>query len=451
MSIKAVRGVRDILPSESLRWQRVEAAAREVFEAYGYREIRLPLFERTEVFARGIGDETDIVRKEMYTFDDRGGDSLTLRPEATASLMRAYIEHGLHVQPKPVRLYTLGPMFRYERPQKGRYRQFHQADVEALGETHPGLDAEVIAMLMDYFRALGLGDRLELQINSIGDAGTRPLYVGRLVEYLTSRESRLCAECRERLGRNPLRVLDCKVPGCQPIIEKAPSILDSLPPEAATHFEQVRRCLDAMAIKYTVNPRLVRGLDYYVRTTFEVKTTELGAQDAVAGGGRYDGLIEQLDGPPDPGIGFAIGLERTVELLGEREAAGAPLVLMIPLGEAALERLLPVARQARQAGVGVELGYGARKLPKELERANRMGVGWAVIAGDQELATREAVLREMKTGEQRRVPLDGLAAELIALARRKVPSPPAGGEGQKVPSPPRGGEGQGEGEKRGAR
>jgi histidyl-tRNA synthetase len=420
MTIKAVRGVRDILPVESLRWQRVEAAAREVFEAYGYREIRLPIFERTEVFARGIGDETDIVRKEMYTFEDRGGDSLTLRPEATASLMRAYIEHGLHVQPKPVRLYTLGPMFRYERPQKGRYRQFHQADVEALGETNPALDAEVIAMLVDFFRALGLADRLELQINSIGDAGTRPAYVARLLDYLTSRAGRLCAECRERLGRNPLRVLDCKVPECQPIIEKAPSILDSLPLEAAKHFAQVRRCLDAMAIKYTVNPRLVRGLDYYVRTTFEVKTTELGAQDAVAGGGRYDGLIEQLEGPPDPGIGFAIGLERTVELLGEKEAAGAPLVLMIPLGEAALERLLPVARRARQAGVGVELGFGVRKLPKELERANRMGVGWAVIAGDNELAKSEAVLREMKTGEQRRVPLDGLAAELIALGGKSA-------------------------------
>jgi histidyl-tRNA synthetase len=435
MTIKAVRGVRDILPAESRRWQRVEAAAREVFEAYGYREIRLPLFERTEVFARGIGDETDIVRKEMYTFEDRGGDSLTLRPEATASLMRAYIEHGLHVQPKPVRLYTLGPMFRYERPQKGRYRQFHQANVEALGETHPGLDAEVIAVLVDFFRALGLADRLELQINSIGDAGTRPAYVARLLEYLKAGEARLCAECRERLGRNPLRVLDCKVPDCQAVIEKAPSILDSLSPEAAKHFEQVRRCLDAMAIKYTVNPRLVRGLDYYVRTTFELKTTELGAQDAVAGGGRYDGLIELLGGPPDPGIGFAIGLERTVGLLGDKEVAGGPQVLMIPLGEAALQRLLPVARQARQAGVGVELGYGVRKLPKELERANRLGVGWTVIAGDNELASGEAVLREMRTGEQRRLPLDRLAAELIRL----------------LPSPPRGGEGQGEGEKRKAR
>jgi histidyl-tRNA synthetase len=390
-----------------------------VFEAYGYREIRLPLFERTELFARGIGDETDIVKKEMYTFDDRGGDSLTLRPEATASVLRAYIEHGLHVQPKPVRLYTLGPMFRYERPQAGRYRQFHQANVEALGEIHPALDAEVIAMLIDFFGALGLGDRVALHLNSIGDAGTRPAYVARLREYLIPLSEKLCAECRQRVERNTLRVLDCKVPGCQPLIEKAPSILDSLPPEAAQHFESVRRSLDALGVAYTVNPRLVRGLDYYVRTTFEVKTGELGAQDAVAGGGRYDGLIEHLDGPADPGIGFAIGLERVVLLLGEAEAAAAPLALVIPVGDAALQRLLPVARRARQGGAQVEVGYGVRKLTKELERANRMGVDWAVIAGDNELAKGEAVLKEMKTGEQRPVALDRLADELIALARAR--------------------------------
>ena len=419
MAIKAVRGVRDILPTESRRWQRVEAAARGVFEAYGYREIRLPLFERTELFARGIGDETDIVKKEMYTFDDRGGDSLTLRPEATASVLRAYIEHGLHVQPKPVRLYTLGPMFRYERPQAGRYRQFHQANVEALGEIHPALDAEVIAMLIDFFGALGLGDRVALHLNSIGDAGTRPAYVARLREYLIPLSEKLCAECRQRVERNTLRVLDCKVPGCQPLIEQAPSILDSLPPEAAQHFESVRRSLDALGVAYTVNPRLVRGLDYYVRTTFELKTGELGAQDAVAGGGRYDGLIEHLDGPADPGIGFAIGLERVVLLLGEAEAAAAPLALVIPVGDAALQRLLPVARRARQGGAQVEVGYGVRKLTKELERANRMGVDWAVIAGDNELAKGEAVLKEMKTGEQRPVALDRLADELIALARAR--------------------------------
>jgi histidyl-tRNA synthetase len=415
--IKAVRGVRDIVPAEVGRWQRAEAAARRVFEAYGYREIRLPVFERTELFARGIGDETDIVKKEMYTFEDRGGDSLTLRPEATASLLRAYIEHGLQVEPKPVRLYTMGPMFRYERPQAGRYRQFHQADVEALGETHPALDAEVIAMLMDFFGALGLADRLELHLNSIGDAGTRAVYVARLVDYLRPRSEELCAECRVRLDRNALRVLDCKTPACQPIIEKAPSILESLSPEAAQHFDSVRRCLDAMELDYVVDPRLVRGLDYYIRTTFEVLTTELGAQNAVAGGGRYDGLIQQLGGPADPGIGFAIGLERVVLLLGDQGRGAAPVALLIPLGEAALHRLLPAARAARQRGVAVELGYGTRRLPRELERANRLGAGWAVIAGDDELARGHVLLREMRSGEQRPVPLDGLPAELIALGR----------------------------------
>ena len=415
MAIKAVRGVRDILPSETGRWQRVEAAGRATFEAYGYREIRLPLFERTELFARGIGDETDIVKKEMYTFEDRGGDSLTLRPEATAGLVRSYIEHGFQVEPKPVRLYTAGPMFRYERPQAGRYRQFHQANVEALGEPSPAVDAEVVCMLMDFFRALGLDDRLALHVNSIGDAGDRTGYVARLVEYFTPHSAELCAECQARLGRNPLRVLDCKVPECQPVIEKAPSILDSLSVDAARHFDSVRGYLDAMGQAYTVTPRLVRGLDYYVRTTFEVKTTELGAQDAVAGGGRYDGLVERLGGPADPGIGFAIGLERVVLLLGDAAAGPRPLALIIPLGDAALQRLMPVARAVRQAGVIAELGYGARKLPRELERANKLGVVYAVIAGDNELAAGEALVREMKTGEQRRVPIARLADELISL------------------------------------
>jgi histidyl-tRNA synthetase len=238
------------------------------------------------------------------------------------------------------------------------------------------------------------------------------------VDYLRPRAEQLCAECRARLDRNPLRVLDCKTPSCQPIIEKAPSILESLSPEAAAHFDGVRRCLDAIGLSYVVNPRLVRGLDYYIRTTFEVLTTELGAQNAVAGGGRYDGLIQQLGGPPDPGIGFAIGLERVVLLLGDQGRGGAPLALLIPLGEAALHRLLPAARAARQRGVPVELGYGTRRLPRELERAHRLGASWSVIAGDDELARGHAVLREMRSGEQRPVPLEGLADELIALHRR---------------------------------
>src|SRR5438034_5597904 len=418
MAIKAVRGVRDILPSETGKWQRVEAAARRTFEAYGYREIRLPLFERTELFARGLGDETDIVKKEMYTFEDRGGDSITLRPEATAGLLRAYIEHGFQVEPKPVRLYTVGPMFRYERPQAGRYRQFHQANVEALGEPQPAVDAEVIAMLMDFFRELGLVERLALHVNSIGDTADRAAYIARLLEYLRPHAAALCGECQARLERNPLRVLDCKVPDCQPVIEKAPSILDSLSPEAAKHFESVRGYLDVVGQVYTVTPRLVRGLDYYVRTTFEVKTADLGAQDAVAGGGRYDGLVERLGGPADPGIGFAIGLERVVLLLGSEAAGPRPSILLIPLGDQALQQLMPVVRAVRRAGVIAELGYGARKLPRELERANKLGVAHAVIAGDNELGAGEAVLREMKTGEQRRVPLARLAEELISLGSK---------------------------------
>jgi histidyl-tRNA synthetase len=417
VSIKAVRGVHDILPADVGVWQHVEACARRTFEAYGYREIRLPIFERTELFARGIGEVTDIVQKEMYTFSDRNGDSLTLRPEATASLLRAYIEHGLHVQPKPVRLYTIGPMFRYERPQAGRYRQFHQLNVEALGDPHPAVDAEVMAMLVELFRALGLADRLELLVNSIGDAKCRPAYRERLVEYLRAHRDQLCEECRDRTERNPLRALDCKNPACRPVLDAAPAILDALCPECRDHFDRVRRYLDAMHVDAVVSPRLVRGFDYYIRTTFELTTTEIGAQNAVAGGGRYDGLIKLLGGPADPGIGFAIGEERVAMLLKDAVAATSAVALLVPLGERGLVALLPVAQAARAAGIRVDLGYGERKLRAELERANRLGVSYAVIVGDTELAGGHAVVREMRSGEQRQVALDKLAEELASLSR----------------------------------
>jgi histidyl-tRNA synthetase len=420
--IKAVRGVRDILPAESAKWQRLEAVAHRTFQAHGYEEMRLPLFERTEVFARSIGEATDIVQKEMYTFEDRGGDSLTLRPEATAGLMRAYIEHGLHVLPKPVKLYAVGPMFRYERPQAGRYRQFHQLDVEALGEDHPALDAEVIAMLVELFRALGLADRLTLEVNSIGDPADRARYRGRLQAYLRRHAGRLCEECRERAERNPLRALDCKSPACQAALEGAPRLADDLSPDAAEHFARVRGYLDALGLAYRVNPRLVRGLDYYVRTTFELTTSHLGAQNAVAGGGRYDGLIKLLGGPPDPGIGFAVGMERVVLLLPDAalEAAerGGLRVVFVPLGDAALRRVLPLAGALRARGLRVEVGNGTRKLRGELERANKLGAPHAVIVGEDELARDEATVREMKTGEQRRVSLAALVGELAALAGR---------------------------------
>ena len=413
-----MRGVHDILPAETAKWERVERTARRVFEAYGYEEIRLPVFERTELFARGIGEVTDIVQKEMYTFLDRAGETVTLRPEATASLLRAYIEHGLHVQPKPVRLYTMGPMFRYERPQAGRYRQFHQLNVEALGDEHPALDAQVIGMLVEFFRALELAGRLQLQLNSLGDAKCRPVYRERLLEYLRAHAAALCPECRERMERNPLRVLDCKNPACRRVLDAAPSVQEALCDDCRRHFADVREYLDAMAIPYVLNHRLVRGLDYYVRTTFELTTVELGAQNAVAGGGRYDGLIELLGGPPDPGIGFAIGIERVVLLLpapAEGREGRQPCAFLIPLGAVALKALLPVATAARASGVTVELGYGDRKLRSELERANRLGAAWAVIVGETELTRGEAVLRDMASGAQHTVALPELAGE---LARR---------------------------------
>jgi len=419
--IRSVRGVHDILPAEAGKWRRVEHAAREGFEAYGYEEIRLPLFERTELFARGIGEATDIVQKEMYTFEDRSGESVTLRPEATAGLLRAYIEHGLHVLPKPVKLYTLGPMFRYERPQAGRYRQFHQLDVEALGDEHAALDAEVIAMLVELFRRLGLADRLTVEVNSLGDEATacRPRYRAELVRYLGANAARLCEECRERAERNPLRVLDCKRPECRPVLDGAPALGAFLCADCTTHFARTREYLDALGVRHLVSPRLVRGLDYYVRTTFELTTTELGAQNAVAGGGRYDGLIKLLGGPPDPGIGFAVGVERVVQLLPDAGPAAAgerrPRVFLVPLGEAALARVLPVATALRARGVVVEVGHGDRKLGRELERAGKLGVSRAVIVGDAELERGEALVKEMQSGAQRPVKLAGLVEELLAL------------------------------------
>jgi len=405
-----------------VKWQHVEATARRAFEAYGYEEIRLPIFERTEVFARGIGEVTDIVQKEMYTFEDRGGESLTLRPEATASLLRAYIEHGLFVNPKPVRLYTVGPMFRYERPQAGRYRQFHQLDLEAIGDVHPALDAEVIAVLMELFRKLGLAEKLTLSINSIGDAACRPAYPGKLVAYLRQHAAELCPECQERIERNPLRVLDCKNPRCHPVLDAAPSVHDSLCFDCAQHFLDAQNYLKAMRIPYQINPRLVRGLDYYVRTTFELTTTELGAQNAVAGGGRYDGLVELLGGPRDPAIGFAVGIERVVQLLPETYADAwehrRPLALLIPLGDKALERLLPVAQAVRSKFIPVYLGYGERRLRNELDRANRLKIPYAVIVGESELEKGETLIREMSSGTQRSVPLDRLETELLELGKR---------------------------------
>ena len=428
--IEAPRGTHDILPAEAPLWERVTGEAERLCTLYGYRRIQTPGFEHTELFERTSGAGSDIVQKEMYTFQDRGGDSVTLRPEATAGLLRAYIEHGLFVHPKPIKLYTMGPMFRYERPQAGRYRQFHQLDVEALGDEHASLDAEVIAMLVEFFRRLDLAQRLQVEINSLGDEKPecRPRYRTELVRYLRANADRLCEECRERIERNPLRVLDCKKPECRRVLDRAPALGDFLCADCAAHFGKTREYLEATGVPHVVSPRLVRGLDYYMRTTFELTTTELGAQNAVAGGGRYDGLIKLLGGPPDPGVGFAVGVERVVQLLpdeGPEAWEGRRVgVFLIPLGEEPLKRLLPIANQLRSKGLVVEVGHGERKLGRELERANklpqakRLGVLQAVILGPDELARGEAIVRELKSGTQRTVPLSGLVDELLALGGR---------------------------------
>jgi histidyl-tRNA synthetase len=384
-----------------------------VLETAGYQEIRLPLFERTELFTRGIGETTDIVQKEMYTFEDRSGESLTLRPEGTASVIRAYLEHGMAVWPKPVRLYYLGPMFRHERPQAGRHRQFYQIGAEVLGADSPVVDAEVIAVLIELFRNLGLAQRLELLLNSIGDARCRPAYRDQLAGYLRLHLQDLCDDCKERVERNPLRVLDCKKLGCAPVIREAPEITQHLCHDCRQHFDCVQEYLGTLGVSFTLAPRLVRGLDYYTRTTFELVSRELGAQNAVAAGGRYDGLVEELDGPPTPGIGFAMGVERIALLLPDQESPHAFRLLLVPLGAEALRQLLPVWLALHRQGVHVEIASGERKLKAELERANRLKASHVVIVGENELKAKSALLRDMVTGNQRQLALDHLQDQLL--------------------------------------
>ncbi|HTU01278.1 MAG TPA: histidine--tRNA ligase [Candidatus Sulfotelmatobacter sp.] len=416
--IKAVRGAPDILPPETERWQALEAAARVVLGRYGYAEIRTPIFERTELFVRGIGEGTDIVDKEMYTFDDRGGDSLTLRPEATASVMRAYLEHGLAAKSSLTKLYLIGPMFRHERPQSGRFRQFHQLNVEAVGSPGPAIDAEVVALASALLGTWGLRG-IQLRINSIGDPACRPVYRDAFVGYLAARRAELCDDCRVRLEKNPLRILDCKQAGCQAIAAGAPTISGFLCEPCREHFAAVRALLEGLAIPYAVDERLVRGLDYYTRTTFEFLNPALGAQNAVAGGGRYDGLVAELGGPPTPSIGFAVGLERILVSLTAAaaqaeatEAAGGAYVATagVPFGVA-----LGLAESLRQRGLRAGLDLDGRSLKAQLRQANKERFRYAVILGEAELARGQVTLKDMRGGEQREVPREGLADYLAAL------------------------------------
>ncbi len=399
--IQSVKGMRDILPPASAVWNQVEATSRRVLARFNYREIRTPLLEETALFARSVGEETDIVGKEMYTFDDRDGTSLTLRPESTASVLRAYIEHRLDQQPGLQKLYYMGPMFRHERPQKGRYRQFYQIGAEAIGSDSPAIDAEVIELVVAILQELGIRD-FELSVNSVGSKESRAKYNEALRAELKQLAPKLCEDCQRRAETNPLRVLDCKVPEDQPIINQLPSILDFLDEEDREHFRRVREFLDDRGIAYKVNPRQVRGLDYYARTTFEITHGALGAQNAILGGGRYDGLAENLGSKvAAPGIGFSIGEDRLVMAVEESKTLKPPgLDLYIaPMGDTALRHCSVLASELRKLDISVEVGT-ERKLKRMLELANKLEARFTLIVGDNEIVTQSYSLKNMASGEQ---------------------------------------------------
>jgi histidyl-tRNA synthetase len=413
LKIQAINGFKDILPDSVGRWQYIEQQARDIFARFGMQEIRMPILEKTELFVRSIGEATDVVEKEMYTFADKG---ITMRPEATASIMRAFIEHGLHVQQPVQRLYTIGPMFRHERPQKGRLRQFHQLDAEIIGAVEPQSDAELIAMGHMLLDELGL--QVSLELNSLGCPICRPPFKVQLIAFLEQKTEGLCDDCKRRTHTNPLRVLDCKKPACRALVQEAPSLLDSLCPDCDLHFQEVRKALEHLRIPFHINPFMVRGLDYYTRTTFEFLTADLGAQAAVGAGGRYDGLIEQLGGPSLSGIGFAMGLERIALLMEQQNAHGLPIgtmdVFLAALGGNTLTPCSQLAHILRKRGAKVAIDYSGRSLKAQLKQANRVNARYTLIVGEDEWARGEGILRNMKNQEQQPIALSGSLEEQAA-------------------------------------
>ncbi len=408
MSITGIKGMNDILPGEVETWQFLEQNARQIFGAFGYREIRVPVAEKTELFCRSIGETTDIVEKEMYTFSDKGGTSMTLRPEGTAPVMRAFIEHKLHNLDPVTKLYYLGPMFRHERPQKGRYRQFHQIGAEVIGLDDPKIDAQVLAMLSHFFQAVGITG-VALQVNSLGCPECRPDYRQTLLAFLHDRLPQLCADCQRRAATNPLRALDCKVPGCIEATAGAPAMVEHLCSGCALHFDAVRGHLNQLEVPFAVNPRMVRGLDYYTKTTFEMVTDRLGAQSAVAAGGRYDGLIASLGGPPLPGIGFAMGEERLALLLSDSAATPpGPAVFIATLGSEAASYGFRLLTRLQREGIYAEMEYAGKSLKAQLRRADKLGAQKVLILGGDELARGVAQIRDMAAGTQAEVPLEDI-------------------------------------------
>ena len=412
MEIKAIRGFNDILPDEIGKWQFVEKTAREVFEGFGFSEIRIPVLEKTELFSRGIGEATDIVEKEMYTFTDRGGSSLTLRPEATASMARAYLEHQLYTFDPVAKLYCIGPMFRYERPQKGRYRQFYQIDAEVFGVENPMVDAEVIVMLIHFLKRVGL-EKLELQINSLGCQACRPRYREELKEFLKRKSFQLCEDCQRRLQTNPLRIFDCKVETCQEAIANAPKVTDFICPECQGHFNQVKKYLEMVELPYILNPKMVRGLDYYTRTAFEVVSYQLGSQNAVTGGGRYDNLFQEIGDLDVPGIGFAIGMERLVSLLPkDKEFFQFPHLFVAALGEETIKEAYRIINQLHLQGIRVELDYEGKSLKSQMRRADKLKAEYVLILGEDEMKRGKAALRNMGSKVQEEIALKDIVNTL---------------------------------------
>ena len=406
---KGSRGTQDVLPKESYQWQVVEDAMRRICSAYGFKEIRTPVFENTELFQRSVGETTDVVQKEMYTFQDKGGRSITLRPEGTAGAVRAMVEHGLYNDALPIKAYYFTSCYRYEKPQAGRLREFHQFGVEVFGAGAPSADAEVICLAKSVFDVLGVKN-LSLEINSIGCPKCRAEYHKALKEYFQGYQDQLCETCLGRLDRNPMRILDCKSPVCSKIAEGAPVMLDYLCGECREHFEGVKTCLDTMGIAYTVNPTIVRGLDYYTKTVFEFVTTDIGAQGTVCGGGRYDGLIEQMGGKPTPAMGFAMGLERlilTMESQGcDFEEPKSCDLYIAPMDESAVPLTMQLGQQLRISGYQVEYDVMQRGLKAQMKYANKIGASFVMVLGGNELAEKKAKLKNMETGEQTEIALD---------------------------------------------
>ncbi len=415
MFIKVPKGTQDILPEDISKWYYIEGMIKETLNKYGYKEIRTPFFEYTDLFVRGIGESTDIVTKEMFTFSDRKGRSLTLRPEGTAPVIRAYLENSMGRTSKVIKLFYLGPMFRCEKPQAGRFRQFNQFGIEIIGTKSPAADAEVIITVLDVYKKLGLKN-LEILINSVGCKKCRAGYVQKLIKYLKNKKDFLCSECKERYIKNPLRVLDCKKDSCKRTIEEAPVITENLCQECELHFAQVKSCLNDQKIIFRENPRLVRGLDYYTKTAFEIISGELGAQNAIGGGGRYDDLVEELGGKPTPAVGFAAGIERMIITIDQQKvewpAEKRLDIFVVKVDEKNKTTAFRLLQKIRNAGLSADMDYSEGSLKSQMRRANKIGAKYTVIVGEEELSKNMVILRNMQTKEQKEIKIDNLINKL---------------------------------------